>query len=181
MIIILLLLFICKQNNEIMETKKYVEQGQYSIINKREGSLATSGLATCSAISFIINDIDIFMAHIDAKTDVNIIANHIKTKYAEPIDYTHVKIWYGDGICGASSEITQKLIAKLANLLGISIIPIKEDYIDIISHFKQNIIECKLCKSKSGTMKIITHNFNCRYNFKILIRTVGFMETVHSH
>jgi len=163
-----------------MQRHNYVNQGKYKIINKSMGSLITSGLATCSAISFIINQTDVFMAHIDAKTDVTFIANDIKSKYKEPIHYDHVMIWYGDGIYQTSSELTQKLIAQFTNILGIQIKPINENDDDIIHHFQENIIQCKLCKSKSGTLKIITHNFNCKYSFKTIIQTVGFMTEVNT-
>lgn len=163
-----------------METPNYVKQGKYKLINKNMGSLVTSGLATCSAISFIINQTDVFMAHIDAKTNVVLIANMIKSKYKSTIYYSDIKIWYGDGIYQSSSIVTQKLIANLVDLLGIDIKPIKESYEDIIEHLPQNIVECKFCGSKSGTLKIITHHFNCKYNFNISIRNVGFMETVYS-
>jgi hypothetical protein len=163
-----------------METPNYVKQGKYKIINKSMGSLVTSGLATCSAISFVINQTDVFMAHIDAKTDVTVIANDIKSKYKEPVHYDYVMIWYGDGIYQTSSELTQKLIAQFTNILGIPLKPITESYEDIIDHLQENIIQCKLCKSKSGTLKIITHNFNCKYSLKTIIKTVGFMQEVHS-
>ena len=158
----------------------YVEQGKYKIISKNMGSLSTSGLATCSAISFIINNKDVFMAHIDAKTNVFVIANNIKSKYNEPIYYDNVKIWYGDGIFQSTSDITRKLIEKFTNILGIQINPIKENENDIIHHLHENIIQCNLCKSKSGSLKIISHNYDCQYSFKITVRTVGFMEEVHS-
>ena len=163
-----------------MKSSNFVEQGRYNIISKTAGSLMTSGLATCSAISFIINDKDVFMVHIDAKTDVNHIANAIKNKYTEPIQYDNIKIWYGDGIYQTSSEITQKLIANFTNILGIEINRLKENHEDIIQYLEENIIQCNICKSKSGSLKILTHNFNCKYNFKIIIRTVGFMEEVYS-
>jgi hypothetical protein len=163
-----------------METLNYVKQGKYKIINKNMGCLFTSGLATCSAISFIINHTDVFMAHIDAKTNVVHIANMIKSKYNSTIYYSDIKIWYGDGIYQSSSIVTQKLIANLVDLLGIDIKPIKERYEDIIEHLTQNIVECKLCGSKSGSLKIITHHFNCKYHFNISIRNAGFMETVYS-
>ena len=163
-----------------METPNYVKQGKYKIINKSMGSLVTSGLATCSAISFVINQTDVFMAHIDAKTDVILIANYIKSKYKEPIHYDYIMIWYGDGIYQTSSELTQKLIAQFTNILGIPIKSITDSDDDIIHHLQENIIQCKLCKSKSGTLKIITHNFNCKYSFKTIIKTVGFMTEVHS-
>jgi hypothetical protein len=158
----------------------YVEQGKYKILNKNMGSLSTSGLATCSAISFIINNIDTFMAHIDAKTDVNAIANNIKSKYNEPIHYDNIKIWYGDGILGSTSDLTRKLIEKFTTILGIQITPIKEAKNDIIHHIEENIVQCNLCKSKSGTLKIIPHHYHCKYSCKTIIRNVGFMEEVHS-
>jgi hypothetical protein len=163
-----------------MERPNYVKQGTYKIINKSMGSLVTSGLATCSAISFIINQIDVFMAHIDAKTDVTIIANDIKSKYKEPIHYEYVKIWYGDGIYQTSSEFTQKLIAQFTNILGIPIKPIIENDDDINHDYQENIIQCKLCKSKSGTLKIIPHYYSCKYSCKTIIQTVGFMTEVNT-
>lgn len=163
-----------------MERTNYVEQGQYKIISKSNGSLYTSGLATCSAISFIINHIDVFMVHIDAKTDITTIAKAIINKYSGPIHYDNVQIWYGDGIYNHSSELTQKLIIHFTNILGIPNKPINENNEDIFNDKDENIIQCKLCKSKSGSLKIISHNFTCKYNFKTIIRTVGFMEEVRS-
>ena len=83
----------------------YVDQGSYKIVDKSYGNLITSGLATCSAISFIINSSDIFMVHIDAKTDVMKISKNIHKLY--PIlEISNVKIWYGSGFGGYISEIS---------------------------------------------------------------------------
>jgi len=155
-----------------------VSQGKYLINHKSHGSLETSGLATCSAISFMINDTYNFMAHIDAKTNVDKIAENITLQFGKPMTITNVKIWYGDGISGYTSSITEKLIDKFTRLLDIEIYPKKEDPADIIKH--HDIVECRKCGSRSGTLKIITHNHNCEYTFKVLIRKVGFMETVYS-
>jgi len=159
---------------------KQVLQGNYRIIAKSNGRLMTAGLATCSAISFIMNENDVFMVHIDAKTDVEMIANQLISRYKTPIQFTHVKIWYGDGFSGTSSLHTKKLIARFTDLLGIHIKPIKEIEEDVIEHVDQNIIECRKCQAKSGTLKIIPHCYHCKYNNNVEIRTVGFMETVYS-
>ena len=155
-----------------------VSQGKYLVNHKSHGSLETSGLATCSAISFMINETYNFMAHIDAKTNVDKIAENITLQFGKPMNISNVKIWYGDGISGYTSSITQKLIDKFTRLLDIDIYPKKEDTADIIKH--NDIVECRKCGSRSGTLKIITHNHNCEYTFRVLIRKVGFMETVYS-
>lgn len=164
-----------------MNDNNYVEQGSFKIISKNLGPLKTSGLATCSAISFIINDTDLFMAHIDAKTIVSKIADLIKMNYKEPIDYTNVLIWYGGGFLDSTSDSTYRLINQFTNILGIPNKPIQENNKDILEITDRNIIKCKLCSSESGSLKIITHNFYCKYSFKTQIRTVGFMETVQSY
>lgn len=160
-----------------------VSQGQYKIVHKTEGPLETAGLATCSAISFTINDSHIFMAHIDAKTNVDNIADKINAQFGtEPLLISDVQIWYGDGFRKHTSEITQKLIKKFTHLLRIQIEPIKELAEDVIPHLDKGIVECRKCGSKSGTLQIIQHNYQCPYQLKeVRIRTVGFMETVYSH
>jgi hypothetical protein len=157
-----------------------VGQGTYKIRHKSLGPLITSGLATCSAISFTINDKDIFMTHIDANTDVIKIAKDIHKLYPSKLEIRNVKIWYGSGFGQHGSEITQKLILKLTQHLGINILPIKEDKHHIIEHQDKNIIECGICHSKSGTLKIIPHCYNCVYNNPVQIAYVGFMDTVSS-
>ena len=159
----------------------HVSQDNYKIIDISEGSLSTSGLATCSAISFIINNTSVFMAHFDAKTNVDIIANKIIQIYKTPVHFTSVKIWYGDGFGGVSSHHTQQLINRFTKILGICIKPIKETEEDIIQHLDEDIIQCRICKSKSGTLKIIPHYYICKYNNNIQTINVGFMETVYSH
>jgi len=104
-----------------MENTNYVEQGTYKIRHKSLGHLNTGGLATCSAISFIINDTDIFMTHIDAKTDVLKIANDVKKLYPKSLQFTNVKIWYGGGMGAQDSTITQKLILTFTQFLAINI------------------------------------------------------------
>lgn len=159
-----------------------VSQGQYKIIPKHMGPLKTAGLATCSAISFTINNSHIFMAHIDALTNVFQIAEVIRTKFTS-LNISDIRVWYGDGINGYTSILTQKLILKFANDLGIQIEQIKELDEDILQHVDRGgIVECKKCGSKSGTLKIIPHNFSCPYQIKAIIRNhVGFMETVSSY
>ena len=159
----------------------YVSQDNYKIIDISEGSLFTSGLATCSAISFIINNTSLFMAHFDAKTNIYIIAKKIIEIYKSPIHFTSVKIWYGDGFGSVTSYHTQQLINRFTEILGICIKPIKEAKEDIIHHLDLDIIQCRICKSKSGTLKIIPHYYICTYNNNIQISNVGFMETVYSH
>lgn len=156
-----------------------VEQGTYKIIPKSCGPLKTSGLATCSAISFTINDSSVFMAHIDALTDVGIIATKLISAY-QPIEFSNVKIWYGDGFGSASSHHTHKRITQFAALIGLKIEPPKEHPDDIISHNSENIIQCRKCMAKSGTLKIIGHRYQCPYSHTIQIRHPGFMETVYS-
>jgi len=158
----------------------YVSQDNYKIIDISFGPLSTSGLATCSAISFIINNTSVFMGHFDAKTNVDIIASKIIEIYKIPIHFTSVKIWYGDGFGCVSSYHTQKLINRFTEILGIYIKPIKETEEDIIQHLDEDIIQCRICKSKSGTLKIIPHYYICKYNNNIQISNVGFMETVYS-
>jgi hypothetical protein len=111
------------------------------------------------------------MAHFDAKTNVDIIAKKIIEIY--PIYFTSVKIWYGDGFGGVSSHHTQQLINSFTKILGICIKPIKET--------EEDIIQCRICKSKSGTLKIIPHYYICKYNNNTHTSNVGFMETVYSH
>jgi len=155
-----------------------VNQGQYKIIPKSMGPLKTAGLATCSAISFTINNTHIFMAHIDALTNVQNIANSIRAKF-NPLNTSDIRVWYGDGINGYTSILTQKLIHEFASHLSIQIEPTKEQDDDIVHHVDRDILECRNCGSKSGTLKIITHNFSCPYHLKAIIRNhVGFMETV---
>jgi hypothetical protein len=158
-----------------------VNQGQYKIIPISTGPLKTAGLATCSAISFTINNSHIFMAHIDALTNVQHIANAIRSKFIS-MNISDIRVWYGDGINGYTSFLTQKLIHQFANDLGIQIEPTKEQDEDILQHVDRDIVECRKCGSKSGTLKIITHNFRCPYQIKAIIRNhVGFMETVYSY
>jgi hypothetical protein len=160
-----------------------VMQGQYKIVHKSDGPLETSGLSTCSAISFIINDSHTFMAHIDAITNIDLISNKIISQFGSSrLLISDVQIWYGDGIFEHTSELTQKLIKKFTTQLGIEIEPCKEPDHDIITHHSEGIIECRKCGSKSGTLKIISHNYTCPYQHKVRIRyNVGFMETVFSH
>lgn len=158
----------------------HVSQGEYKIRHKSCGPLITSGLATCSAISFIINDKDVFMAHIDANTDVIKISKELLGLYISKLELSNVKIWYGSGFGKYDSEITQKLILTLTQLLGINILPIKEDHHHIIEYQDQPIIECSICHSKSGNLKIISHCYNCIYNNPTQISYVGFMDTVCS-
>ena len=120
-------------------SSNYVEQGAYKIIPKSSGPLETSGLATCSAISFTMNDSSIFMAHIDALTNVEMIAAKLNSSY-QPIQFTNVKIWYGDGFGSATSHHTQKKIAQFATLIGLQLEPSKEDPDDIISHDSEDIV-----------------------------------------
>lgn len=155
-----------------------VSQGKYKILNKEMGPLETSGLATCSAISFMINNTYNFMAHIDANTDVDNIVKDICKIFVDTLQITNVKIYYGDGFGGYTSEHTKKLIHKFTKLLNIDIYPKPENPEDIIPI--DDIIQCRKCGSKSGTLKIITHNYDCPYAFKVLIRQTGFMETVYS-
>lgn len=160
----------------------YVSQGQYKILPKAGGPLETAGLATCSAIGFTVNDAHIFMAHIDAKTNVDAIAHKINAQFGtEPLRISDVQIWYGDGLMQHTSQLTQKLIKKFAHLLRIQIEPIKELDEDVIHHLDKGIVECRKCGSKSGTLQIISHNYQCTYQLKVRIRTVGFMETVYTH
>jgi len=166
-----------------MKNSSYVEQGTYKIRHKSFGPLTTGGLATCSAISFTINYNDIFMAHIDAKTDVIKIANDIKKLYPTSLEFTHVKIWYGGGMGANDSTITQKLIHIFTHNLAINITTFKESSHDIIQlHNQQNnqIIQCRLCNAQSGTLLIIPHYYNCQYNNPVQINHVGFMDTVTS-
>jgi hypothetical protein len=156
-----------------------VEQGTYKIIPKSSGPLQTSGLATCSAISFTINDSSIFMAHIDAQTDVEIIAAKLNSSY-QPIEFSNVKIGYGAGFGSTSSHHTQKKIAQFAALIGLIIEPSKEHEDDIIQHNSEDIVQCRKCMAKSGTLKIIGHRYQCPYSHPIQIHHPGFMETVYS-
>ena len=161
-----------------MENSSYVQQGTYKIRHKSLGPLITGGLATCSAISFTINDKDIFMTHIDAKTDVLKIANDIKLLYPDLLQFTNVTIWYGGGMGVNDSTITQKLIGTLTQHLAINITPFKESSQDIIIHTQ--IIQCRICNAQSGTALIIPHSFNCKYNNPVQIYHVGFMDNVSS-
>ena len=160
-------------------SSNYVEQGAYKIIPKSSGPLETSGLATCSAISFTMNDSSIFMAHIDALTNVEMIAAKLNSSY-QPIQFTNVKIWYGDGFGSATSHHTQKKIAQFATRIGLKTEPFKEDPDDIIIHSKEDIVQCRKCMAKSGTLKIIGHRYQCPYSHPIQVRHPGFMETVYS-
>lgn len=155
-----------------------VYQGKYKILNKEMGPLETSGLATCSAISFMINNTYNFMAHIDANTDIDAIVDSIYRKFDKSLQITNVKIYYGDGFGVYTSRHTEKLIHKFTKLLNIDIYPKQENPEDIIPF--DDIIQCSKCGSKSGTLKIITHKYDCPYSFKVLICKTGFMETVYS-
>jgi hypothetical protein len=161
------------------QSSKHVEQGTYKIIPKSIGPLETSGLATCSAISFTINDNSIFMAHIDALTNVEMIAAKLSSSY-QPIQFTNVKIWYGNGFGSATSHHTQKKIAQFATLIGLKLVPPKEHPDDIISHSNEDIVQCRKCMAKSGTLKIIGHRYQCPYSHTIQVSHPGFMETVYS-
>jgi hypothetical protein len=161
------------------QVSNYVEQGAYKIIPKSIGPLETSGLATCSAISFTMNDSSIFMAHIDALTNIEMLAAKLNSSY-QPIQFTNVKIWYGDGFGGATSHHTQKKIAQFATLVGLQLESSKEDPDDIISHDSEEIVQCRKCMAKSGTLKIIGHRYQCPYSQPIQICHPGFMETVYS-
>jgi len=160
-------------------SSNYVEQGTYKIIPKSSGPLETSGLATCSAISFTINDSSVFMSHIDALTNIEMIASKLNSSY-QPIQFTNVKIWYGDGFGSTTSHHTQKKIAQFASLIGLQIKPPKEHPNDIISLNNEDIIQCRKCMAKSGTLKIIEHRYQCPYSHTIQIHHPGFMETVYS-
>lgn len=166
-------------SNEMYQSSKYVEQGTYKIIPKSSGPLQTSGLATCSAISFTINDSSIFMAHIDALTNVEMIAAKLDSSY-QPIEFSNVKIWYGNGFGSTTSHHTQKKIAQFALLIGLKIEPPKEHPDDIISHNSEDIVQCRKCMAKSGTLKIIGHRYQCPYSHSAQVHHPGFMETVHS-
>ena len=155
-----------------------VSQGKYKILHKSYGPLQTAGLATCSAISFMINNTYNFMAHIDANTDINTIATNIQLEFLDNLHITNVKIYYGSGFGCHTSEITQKLIQNFTTLLNIDIYPKKENPEDIIQ--LDHIIQCKKCGSRSGTLKIIPHYYDCYYACKVFIRKIGFMKTVYS-
>ena len=161
------------------QASNYVEQGTYKIIPKSIGPLETSGLATCSAISFTINNSSIFMAHIDALTNIEMIAAKLNSSH-QPIEFSNVKIWYGDGFGCATSHHTQKKIAQFATLIGLKLEPSKEDPHDIISHDSEDIVQCRKCMAKSGTLKIIGHRYQCPYSHPIQVCHPGFMETVYS-
>lgn len=165
--------------NTFSLSSNYVEQGTYKIIPKSIGPLETSGLATCSAISFTINHSSVFMAHIDARTDVEIIATKLNSSY-HPIEFSNVKIWYGDGFGSTTSHHTQKRIAQFASLIGLKIEPLKEHPDDIISHNSEDIVQCRKCMVKSGTLKIIGHRYQCPYSHPVQVSHPGFMETVYS-
>ena len=77
--------------NEMSQLSKHVEQGSYKIIPKSIGPLETSGLATCSAISFTMNDTSIFMTHIDALTNIEMIAAKLNSSY-QPIQLAIFKL-----------------------------------------------------------------------------------------
>jgi hypothetical protein len=155
-----------------------VSQGKYKILHKSYGPLETAGLATCSAISFMINNTYNFMAHIDANTNINTIVTNIQLEFLNNLHITNIKIYYGSGFGGHTSEITEKLIQNFTKLLNIDMYPKKENPEDIIK--LDDIIQCKKCGSRSGTLKMITHYYDCEYAFKVFIRKTGFMETVYS-
>ncbi len=161
------------------QLSKHVQQGSYKIIPKSIGPLETSGLATCSAISFTMNDTSIFMTHIDALTNIEMIAAKLNSSY-QPIQFTNVKIWYGTGFGSATSHHTQKKIAQFATLIGLNFEPPKEDPDDIIHDTNENIVQCRKCMAKSGTLKIIGHRYQCPYSHTIQVSHPGFMETVYS-
>ena len=162
----------------------FVAQGNYKIIPKSNLPLYTSGLATCSAISFTMNDVVSFMAHIDAKTNVDTIANKIISIYAQekPIEFTNVKVWYGNGLGTTTTYHSKQLVDKFAILIGLNLVPPKEQPADIIviTENENNIIQCRQCMGKSGTLLIICHNYNCKYAHQIQIFTPGFMDTVYA-
>ena len=85
-----------------------VSQGKYIIISKSHGDLNIVCLATCSAIGFIINDSQKFMAYIDAKMNVDDIAQRIIFKFGTSFSISDVKSWYGDGISHHTSEYIHK-------------------------------------------------------------------------
>lgn len=166
-------------SNKMYLSSNYVEQGTYKIIPKSSGPLKTSGLATCSAISFTMNDSSVFMAHIDALTNVEMITAKLISSY-QPIQFTNVKIWYGDGFGSATSHHTQKKIAQFTTLIGLKLESPKEHPDDIISYNSEDIVQCRKCMAKSGTLKIIGHRYQCPYSHSVQVSHPGFMETVYS-
>ena len=86
-----------------------------------------------------MNDSSIFMAHIDALTNIEMIVAKLNSSY-QPIQFTNVKIWYGDGFGNTTSHHTQKKIAQFATLVGLKIEPPKEHPDDIISHNSEDIV-----------------------------------------
>jgi hypothetical protein len=62
-----------------------VEQGTYKIIPKSNGSLKTSGLATCSAISFTINDCSVFMGPVFYQRLKHMVLDKVHVRSSGPV------------------------------------------------------------------------------------------------
>jgi hypothetical protein len=153
-----------------------VKQGKF-IITEKENILTTNGLATCTGLGMTFGKYK-FLLHIDAETNIEPIIQEIK-RYLEQEhlttdNITSVIIWKGSGFGNANSDYTN-VIAKLI-LLTLNIHNIQMNSVDIIDLGDK--VQCNICKSISGTTKILSHYFTCKYKEKIEEKTVSYMDKI---
>jgi len=155
----------------MMSINKYnVEQGKY-IITENNNILTTGGLATCTGLSMTLGKYK-FLAHIDASTEIEPIIKELM-KYS-PNDITNIVIWKGSGFGVSNSDYTSTLAKKILSSLDIE--DISMDSIDIID--LNDKVQCNICKQLSGTAKVLSHYYTCKYKSKIEINFVSFMDAV---
>lgn len=158
-----------------------VNQGKYCIVNSKN-ILTTSGLASCTALSMTFESTANspklkFLCHIDAKTDITVIIDEIKKYITNPDDIQNVNVWSGSGfICGieSNSNYTTKMAYDILEALDVRNIKMEnKDLIDF-----DEIVKCGICNSISGTLKILTHTYGCKYKERVVRWMVDYMEDV---
>jgi hypothetical protein len=169
-----------EKNNIIIDNYKImsylrVNQGKYCIVDAKN-ILTTSGLASCTALGMTFGNFK-FLCHIDAKTDIAPIIEEIKKYITKPDDIQNVNIWSGSGfICGidANSSLTTKMAYYILEALDVRNIKMEDkDLIDF-----DEIVKCAICNSISGTLKILTHTYECKYKERVVRWITDYMDDV---
>ena len=89
-------------------------------------------------------------------------------------DITNIVIWKGSGFGVSNSDYTSTLAKKILSSLDIK--DISMDSVDIIDF--NDKVQCNICKQLSGTAKVLSHYYTCKYKSKIEINFVSFMDAV---
>ena len=154
-----------------------IKQGKY-LIAKNTDILTTAGLATCTALGMRFGD-EKFLAHIDAHTEIEPMIDHIKTTLKNlNATVTEAHIWSGSGIIEGimcDSTLTTTKAKSILTVLDVSN-PHIPDY-DVI-HLGDKI-QCNVCGTVSGTLKILTHYFDCKYKGSVIYSSVLYWEEVN--